>query len=100
VENNADTKRDAVSVCVVLDGVLVDIDRGCSGETGVSRLFADGVRILTVLPRRGTQTVKVDVKPGDVIVSNWTGYVDLLYLAFRYAFLSPSMLRCRLCTHR
>lgn len=89
MENDADTKRDAVSVRVILDGVLVDIDRGGSGEKGVSRLSADGARILTVLLRRGTQTVKVDVKPGDVIVSNWTGYVDLLYLAFRYAFLWP-----------
>ncbi|KAI5451715.1 hypothetical protein NCC49_001364 [Naganishia albida] len=40
---------------------------------------------------RGTQTVKVDAKPGDVIVTNWTGYVDLLYLAFRFnpTFLLP-----------
>jgi hypothetical protein len=44
------------------------------------------VYMLIVLRRRGMQTVKVDVQPGTAIVANWTGYVDHLYLAFRYAF--------------
>ena len=30
-----------------------------------------------------TQTCR-EVKPGDLIISNWTSYVDVLYLAFRY----------------
>ncbi|GFZ46932.1 hypothetical protein JCM24511_04158 [Saitozyma sp. JCM 24511] len=49
----------------------------------------------TVSPKRGAQGVKqiVDRSPrrGDLIVANWTSYVDVLYLAFRYnpTFLLP-----------
>lgn len=88
VEGDAYTECGIVSAWVVPDGVLVDLDGGGSGQASVRTMPPHIIWSLTSLRRRGTQTVKVDVKPGDVIVSNWTGYVDILYLAFRYVLRS------------
>ncbi|WWC62236.1 uncharacterized protein I303_104832 [Kwoniella dejecticola CBS 10117] len=42
----------------------------------------------TYSPKRGkngvSQIAKVQPKKGDLIITNWTSYVDVLYLAFRY----------------
>ncbi|RSH89072.1 hypothetical protein EHS25_002738 [Saitozyma podzolica] len=58
----------------VTDGILVDPDRDGLSEAGGVKQIVDRS------PRRG-----------DLIVANWTSYVDVLYLAFRYnpTFLLP-----------
>ncbi|WWC69859.1 uncharacterized protein I206_103802 [Kwoniella pini CBS 10737] len=49
----------------------------------------------TYSPKRGkngvSQISKVQPKKGDLIITNWTSYVDVLYLAFRYnpTFIIP-----------
>lgn len=87
-EGDVDTERGAVSAWVVPHGVLVDIDGNCPSQTSVRINPLSTTWSLIRLRRRGTQTVKVDVKPGDLIVSNWTSYIDILYLAFRYVLPS------------
>lgn len=60
VEGDAYTECGAVSVSVVLDGVLVDIDGDCSGQSSTRVIPPSIILLLISLRRRGTQTVKVD----------------------------------------
>ncbi|GHJ86973.1 hypothetical protein NliqN6_3375 [Naganishia liquefaciens] len=50
-----------------------------------------GTEVAQVKRVREKIPVKVEVKAGDLIVANWTGYIEVLYLAFRYqpTFLLP-----------
>jgi hypothetical protein len=50
---DADAER-FMSVCIVLNEILVDNDRGCSGETGVSTLSPICVHMVIILRRRDT----------------------------------------------
>ncbi|KAI8070888.1 hypothetical protein BC940DRAFT_235281 [Gongronella butleri] len=46
--------------------------------------FLIKTEITSIRRGKGGKSSRINVKPGDIIVANWTSYIEVLYLAFRF----------------